>query len=96
MAMLQLLRDMRPGFVPHGFRSTFKDWAAEVTHHPNEVSEAALWHAVADEVEAAYRRGELFEKRRVLMDDWATYCASGLPAASREAFTNDRVVAMRT
>ncbi|HEX3652348.1 MAG TPA: site-specific integrase [Rhizomicrobium sp.] len=76
MAMLQVMRDLRPGYVPHGFRSTFKDWCSEQTSFPNEVSEAALWHAVADKVEAAYRRGELFDKRRKLMDAWAAYCAS--------------------
>ena len=75
MAMLELIREMRPGFVPHGFRSSFKDWCAETTNYPNEVSEAALWHVVADKVEAAYRRGDLFEKRRALMADWAAYCA---------------------
>jgi integrase len=75
MAMLEMVRDLRPGFVPHGFRSTFKDWCSETTHYPNEVSEAALWHVVADKVEAAYRRGDLFEKRRALMADWAAYCA---------------------
>jgi integrase len=74
MAMLELMRDMRPGFVPHGLRSTFKDWCAETTNYPNEVSEAALWHAVADKVEAAYRRGDLFEKRRRLMAEWSKYC----------------------
>jgi integrase len=76
MAMLELMRDMRAGYVPHGFRSTFKDWCAETTNYPNEVSEAALWHTVADEVEAAYRRGDLFEKRRRLMADWAEFCSS--------------------
>jgi len=76
MAMLELMREMRPGFVPHGFRSTFKDWCAETTNYPNEVSEAALWHVVADKVEAAYRRGDLFEKRRRLMADWARFCES--------------------
>lgn len=75
MAMLELLRGMRPGYVTHGFRSTFKDWCSETTNYPNEVSEAALWHVVADDVEAAYRRGDLFEKRRRLMRDWARYCA---------------------
>jgi integrase len=78
MAMLELMREMRPGYVPHGFRSTFKDWCSETTIYPNEVSEAALWHVVADKVEAAYRRGDLFEKRRALMADWAVYC-SGEP-----------------
>jgi len=74
MALLELMRDMRPGFVPHGFRSTFRDWAAEQTAHPSYVAEAALAHAVGDKVEAAYRRGEPIEKRRVLMNDWAVYC----------------------
>ena len=58
----------------HGFRSTFRDWAAECTAFPNHVVEAALAHAIGDKVEAAYRRGDLFEKRRKLMDAWAEYC----------------------
>jgi integrase len=62
--------------VAHGCRSTFRDWSAEETNYPNHVCEAALWHAVADKVEASYRRGDLFEKRRRLMADWAKYCAS--------------------
>jgi integrase len=73
MAMLEVMRGIRPGYVPHGLRSTFKDWCSETTSYANEVSEAALWHVVADKVEAAYRRGDLFEKRRRLMQDWATY-----------------------
>jgi len=80
MAMLELMREMRPEYVPHGFRSTFKDWCSETTNYPGEVSEAALWHVVADEVEAAYRRGDLFEKRRRLMRDWARYCSQPSPA----------------
>jgi integrase len=75
MVMLELMREMRPGFVPHGFRSTFKDWSAETTHYAKEASEAALWHVNGDKVERAYRRGDLFEKRRALMNDWAVYCA---------------------
>ncbi len=74
MAMLQLLRGMRPGLTVHGFRSAFKDWATESTNHPNVVSEAALAHTIPDKVEAAYRRGELIDKRRRLMRDWATFC----------------------
>jgi integrase len=66
--------------VPHGFRSTFRDWAAERTNFPNEMVEMALAHAIGDKVEAAYRRGDLFEKRRRLMDAWADFC--GKPAAS--------------
>ena len=59
--------------VPHGFRSSFRDWAAEETDHPREVVEAALAHRVQNPVEAAYARSDLFERRRHLMDDWATY-----------------------
>lgn len=60
--------------VPHGFRSTFRDWAAECTNHPSEVVEMALAHAIGDKTEAAYQRGDLFEKRRRLMTAWAAYC----------------------
>lgn len=60
--------------VPHGFRSSFRDWAGEITDYPNEMGELALAHAVGDKVEAAYRRGNMFEKRRKMMDDWATWC----------------------
>ncbi|HEY2883917.1 MAG TPA: integrase arm-type DNA-binding domain-containing protein [Rhizomicrobium sp.] len=75
MAMLQLLRRIgRDDLTVHGFRSTFRDWAAECTAYSNEVAEAALAHIVGDKVEAAYRRGDLFEKRRRLMADWAAYC----------------------
>ena len=59
--------------VAHGFRSSFRDWAAEETDHPREVIEAALAHVVQNKVEAAYARSDLFERRRRLMDDWAAY-----------------------
>ena len=59
--------------MPHGFRSSFRDWAAEMTDHPREVIEAALAHVVQNKVEAAYARSDLFERRRLLMDDWAQY-----------------------
>jgi integrase len=75
MALTAVLRRMNVSAVPHGFRSTFRDWAAECTNYPNEVAEMALAHAVGDKVEAAYRRGDLYEKRARLMDEWATYCA---------------------
>jgi integrase len=76
MTMLMLLRRMRrDDLTAHGFRSTFSDWAAECTAYPREVVEMALAHAVENKVEAAYRRGDLFEKRRQLMEAWATYCA---------------------
>jgi integrase len=69
----------------HGFRSTFRDWAAETTAYPNHVVEQALAHAIANGVEAAYRRGDLFDKRRRLMDDWARYCSE--PAHTSEVVT---------
>jgi integrase len=78
MAMDMLLRRMGRDVTVHGFRSTFKDWASERTNFPNEVSEAALAHVVGDKVEAAYRRGDLFEKRRRLMEAWAEYCTKRL------------------
>lgn len=83
MAMLELLRGMRAGLTVHGFRSTFRDWAAAETNYAREVAEGALAHVVADKVEAAYRRGDLFEKRRRLMRDWSRFCWSKLePLAS--------------
>lgn len=69
-----LLRMERKSITVHGFRSTFRDWAAERTNYPNHIVEMALAHVVGDKVEAAYRRGDLFEKRRKLMADWAKYC----------------------
>ena len=70
----------RRDITVHGFRSTFRDWAAERTNYPREVAEMALGHAVGDKVEAAYRRSDLFEKRRRLMDEWARFCHSGAKA----------------
>jgi integrase len=76
-AMLRVLRAMGRGdLTAHGFRSTFRDWASECTNFPREVCEAALAHAIESKVEAAYRRGDLFEKRRQLMAAWARYCAA--------------------
>ena len=65
----------RRDLTVHGFRSTFRDWAAERTNFPREVVEMALAHRVGTEVELAYRRSDLFERRRQLMDAWAQYCA---------------------
>lgn len=82
MALLTLLRRLgRAEITVHGFRSTFRDWAAELTHYPNHVVDMALAHAVGDKVEAAYRRGDLFEKRRRLMSAWSEYCASATNTA---------------
>lgn len=76
MAMAMLLRRMKLDCTVHGFRSGFRDWAAECTGYAHEVCEMALAHVVGNKAEAAYRRGDLFDKRRRLMADWATYCAS--------------------
>jgi integrase len=77
MAFLMLLRRMgRDDLTAHGFRSTFRDWAAERTAFPAEVAEMALAHTVGDKVEAAYRRGDLFEKRRRLIEAWAAFCGA--------------------
>ena len=74
-AALRVLERMGRRVTVHGFRSSFRDWAADTTAYPNHVVEMALAHAVGNGVEAAYRRGELFEKRRQLMQDWAGYCS---------------------
>jgi integrase len=77
MTMAEMLKGMGYGhFTVHGFRSTFRDWAAEKTSYANHVVEMALAHVIGDKVEAAYRRGDLFEKRRQLMTDWAVFCDS--------------------
>jgi len=82
-AMLALLARMkRDDLTAHGFRSTFRDWAAEQTNYPREAAEMALAHVVSDKVEAAYRRGDLFEKRRRLMEDWGKFCAIGAKPGS--------------
>ncbi len=70
----------RSDITVHGFRSTFRDWAAERTNYPREVAEMALGHAVSDKTEAAYRRSDLFDKRRRLMAEWARFCDSGVKA----------------
>jgi integrase len=85
MAFLMLLRRMgRADLTAHGFRSSFRDWVAERTNFPAEVAEMALAHAVESKVEAAYRRGDLFEKRRRLMQHWASYCTTA-PAQERQS-----------
>jgi integrase len=75
MAMAMLLRRIKVDSITvHGFRSTFRDWASETTAFPHEVCEQALAHSIGNKTEAAYRRGDLFEKRRKLMETWAIYC----------------------
>ena len=81
MALSGLLKTLEVPAVPHGFRSTFRDWAAEETNHPREVVEAALAHVVQNKVEAAYARSDLFERRRQLMDDWSAYVVGGTGSA---------------
>lgn len=76
MAMSKLLERMEQDCTVHGFRSAFRDWAAERTNYAHEVCEMALAHVIGNKAEAAYRRGDLFEKRRRLMDDWARYLAT--------------------
>ncbi len=74
-AMLQVLKRLgRSDITVHGFRSTFRDWCAESTNYPADVAEMALAHTLRDKTEAAYRRGDLFEKRNRLMSDWAKFC----------------------
>ena len=75
MTMAAVLKRLGIGATVHGFRSSFSDWAAETTNYPHEVREMALAHTVSNAVERAYRRGDLFERRRRLMEDWARYCA---------------------
>lgn len=74
MSLTMLLRRIHPGITVHGFRSAFRDWAAEITHYPGEMAEMALAHVVGNKVEAAYRRGDMFDKRRQMMADWAAWC----------------------
>jgi len=76
MTLSAVLRRMGVPAVPHGFRSTFRDWAAERTNYPREAAEMALAHAIESRVEAAYRRGDLFEKRRAMMASWASFLAA--------------------
>jgi len=88
MAIFKLLRRMGRGeLTAHGFRSSFRDWAAERTSYPREVAEMALAHTVGDKVEAAYRRGDLFTKRRRLMEEWAKHCGFTRGAGNVVALT---------
>ena len=75
MTLTAVLRRMQVPAVPHGFRSTFRDWASERSTYPRDVAEMALAHAIGDKVEAAYRRGDLFQKRALMMADWAQFLA---------------------
>ena len=84
MVFLMTLRRMKRGDITaHGFRSSFRDWAEERTHTPRAVSEAALAHTIRDKAEAAYRRTDLFERRRSLMQAWAAF-ATSKPATNHD------------
>jgi len=79
-----LQQDMaKPGLTVHGFRSTFRDWAAEQTNFPREIAEAALAHVLSNKTEAAYQRGDMLERRRMLMEAWANFCSSGAGSARK-------------
>jgi integrase len=94
MALLMLLRRIGRGdLTAHGFRSTFRDWAAECTNYPSEVVEMALAHAVGDKVEAAYRRGDLLVKRFALMNRWAEFCSSAAAEANVVNFGSHNLTA---
>ena len=75
MALTTLMRRHRLEAVPHGFRSTFRDWAGETTHHPRDAVELCLAHAIDTKTEAAYRRADMLEKRAAIMQEWADYAA---------------------
>jgi integrase len=89
MSLRRVMTSLGRSEAVHGFRSCFRDWLSETTAYPREVAEAALAHGITDKVEAAYRRGNLFLKRRLLMEDWATYC-------SRLPVVGDNIVAIGT
>ena len=76
MAFEMLLRRMKVDVTPHGFRSSFRDWAGEVSNFPRELAEASLAHVVGDATERAYRRGDALEKRRHMMEAWASYVST--------------------
>lgn len=86
MAMAMMLRKLRVNVTVHGFRSTFRDWVSEETSTPSEVAEMALAHSISNKTESAYRRGDLLERRRILMNDWAYYCNTSRPDNIRQLF----------
>ncbi len=88
MALNAVMRRMSAEGVPHGLRSTFRDWCSEYTSYPNEITEKAMAHVTKDKAEAAYFRSDLFEKRRRLMNEWAAFCAKPIAEA-------DNVVALQ-
>lgn len=93
MTLLKILRDMELMVTVHGFRSAFRDWVAEQTDYSGEVAEAALAHTVSNKVEAAYRRTDFLDKRRLLMRDWAAFCKK-IPAPANEERVEESSVAL--
>ncbi len=87
MSMTVLMRRMEVDAVPHGFRSTFRDWIGECTNYPRDLAEQALAHALESKVEAAYRRGDALDRRREMMEAWADFCAGVQPVLPREEHT---------
>lgn len=83
MSLTAVMRRMGVNAVPHGFRSTFRDWVSERTNYPNELAEMALAHTIGNKVEAAYRRGDMFEKRRQMMEAWAKFCATATASGAK-------------
>jgi integrase len=79
---------MKLNITVHGFRSTFRDWVAEATNHSSEVAEMSLAHAISNKVEAAYRRGDLIDKRRLLLRDWEIFCSDTPEINKTEALTD--------
>ncbi len=100
----KMLKYLGISAVPHGFRSSFRDWAAEHTDHPREAIEAALAHVEPNKLEAAYARSDLFERRLLLMDDWSAYLSGEVQgmthrvadAASRESATWTQALRFRS
>ena len=82
------LKRMGVNAVPHGFRSTFRDWCSERTNYPRDAAEMALAHAIGDKVEAAYRRGDLFEKRVAMMSEWADFIGGSCQDRCRQELSS--------
>jgi len=95
MSLSKVMRDMKVDAVPHGFRSTFRDWLGDETAYPRELAEQALAHTLPNKVEAAYRRKDALEKRRKMMEDWADFCANRDKEMFRNVFNSEALAASR-
>jgi len=91
MSLTAVMRRMGLPYVPHGLRSTFRDWAAEKTNYPRDLAEKALAHTLDSRTEAAYQRSDMIERRRVMMDQWATYLSTPIRQCSTVAAVQRRV-----